>query len=1384
VTANVGQTASFTAAASGTPTPTVQWQVSTDGGSTWNDIAGATQTTFSFTVAASQDGNKYRAVFTNSAGSATSYSGTLSLSSATAGPSITTQPTNQTVPAGQGATFTAAASGSPTPTVQWQVSTDGGATWNNIAGATQATLNVPPASAQNGNQYRAVFSNNILVNGDFEGSTFTDAATGDVLPNGFSLGPPSPASLSKANVDTAVDTATFLGPQSGTHFMRFQSPANNGTRDCLYQDINTVAGQTYTVSFWVAITSTSVGNNLGLDPVWDENGANSQTLGNAFYLTPSNTGPVNYQFFSFTATASSNKTRLDFHGIDANGSILLDNIQVVATATTNAATLTVSNAPSITTQPSSQTVTAGQTASFTAAASGTPTPTVQWQLSTNGGATWNNIAGATATTFSITNTTASQSGAEYRAVFTNSAGSATSNAATLTVTVAPSITTQPTNQTVTAGQTATFTAAATGSPTPTVQWQVSTNGGSAWSNISGATATTFSVTNAATSQSGAKYRAVFTNGAGSATSNAATLTVNTPSGTTTATFRQGVAGYTGGQDAGITTQYAIYNGGNGVQYLNQPTLEIGTDGQGSVFESLIKFNSLNIPSNAVVSGASLTLTIVDWWGNTSVTGYYVKNAWSIADKTIGFIHRGNGLDWATPGALGQGTDLVAGKSFTLPTTNANGPQTFTINLDPAVVQNWIANPTADQGILLVTSAPRTVGVDTAENSTVSVRPLLKVTYSTGAATAPSVITQPTNQTVTAGQTATFTAAATGSPTPTVQWQLSTNGGSTWNNIGGATATTLSITNTTTSQSGAKYRAVFTNGAGSATTNAATLTVNAAAIAPSITTQPTNQTVTAGQTATFTAGATGSPTPTVQWQVSTNGGSTWGNISGATATTLSFATTTAQNGNQYRAVFTNSAGSATTTAATLTVNSPLAAPTIVTNPSNQTVAVGSTANFAAAASGNPTPTVQWQVSTGGAFTDIPGATSTTYSFIAVASQNGNQYRAVFTNSVGTATTTAATLTTTKGIIVGNGQTLEVNAGQTVNGVTVLPGGYLLVHAGGTDNGSFILGGVETVEAGGQAIGTTVDATGTTDGDLEIFGTGTNLILNNGYINVDQGGVINNTTINGDIIYVSGGGVANNTTIKAGGSMTVIGGGIANGTVLNGGTEWVRAGAVSNNPIVNNGGIENTLGGVVNNLTLNAGGSAGIDGTVNGATINGGAELDIVDGGAATGAIVDNGAFVFNISTTITFGGQLTGNGAMAVNGTGKLVVSTALNNNVAVSIGNSSTLELMAAANSNITFGYESTLKLDASLSFTGTLAATPGYLDVIDLGDIPYLAGVTSVQFVENAAHTEGTLTVSDQAGGGPTVQLTLLGDFSIGTFTTSADSANPNPGTLVKGPF
>ena len=293
-----------------------------------------------------------------------------------------------------------------------------------------------------------------------------------------------------------------------------------------------------------------------------------------------------------------------------------------------------------------------------------------------------------------------------------------------------------------------------------------------------------------------------------------------------------------------------------------------------------------------------------------------------------------------------------------------------------------------------------------------------VTTAQAQGTAPIVTQHPSNLTVIEGQQATFTAAATGTPTPSVIWQVSFDGGAVYHDIGWATTTTLTFT-TIASHNGYRFRARFTNSAGSATTAIAMLAVNPSGpAAPVITQNPSNLTVTEGQQATFTAAATGTPTPSVIWQVSFDGGAIYHDIGWATTTTLTFTTIASHNGYRFRARFTNSAGSATTAIAMLAVNpSGPAAPVITQNPSNLTVTEGQQATFTAAASGTPTPSVIWQVSFDGGviYHDIGWATTTTLTFTTIASHNGYLFRARFTNSVGSATTNIATLTLSTGVL---------------------------------------------------------------------------------------------------------------------------------------------------------------------------------------------------------------------------------------------------------------------------------------------------------------------------------------------------------------------------------
>src|SRR5205807_1131799 len=130
-------------------------------------------------------------------------------------------------------------------------------------------------------------------------------------------------------------------------------------------------------------------------------------------------------------------------------------------------------------------------------------------------------------------------------------------------------------------------------------------------------------------------------------------------------------------------------------------------------------------------------------------------------------------------------------------------------------------------------------------------------------------------------------------------------------IGGATAARYTTPATTASDNGNQFTVVVSNAAGSVTSEAAALTVNAAPVAPTITTQPASQMVTAGQTATFTVTATGTAPLTYQWQ---RNGTAIGAATAASYTTP--ATTAADNGNRSEERRVGTAGRATSNAAPL------------------------------------------------------------------------------------------------------------------------------------------------------------------------------------------------------------------------------------------------------------------------------------------------------------------------------------------------------------------------------------------------------------------------------------------------------------------------------------
>lgn len=265
--------------------------------------------------------------------------------------------------------------------------------------------------------------------------------------------------------------------------------------------------------------------------------------------------------------------------------------------------------------------------------------------------------------------------------------------------------------------------------------------------------------------------------------------------------------------------------------------------------------------------------------------------------------------------------------------------------------------------------------------------------------APTLSAQPTSQSVTVGQTATFTVVATGTAPLSYQWQK--NGAS----LGGATAASYTTPAVAMADNGETFQVVVSNAAGSMTSSAATLTVTASAVAPSITTQPASQTVSAGQTATFTVAATGTAPLTYQWS---KGGTA---ISGATAASYTTpATTSTDNGAQFTVKISNTAGNVTSNAATLTVSSTATAPAITTQPASLTVNVGQTATFTVVATGTAPLSYQW--SKGG--TALSGATAASYTTPATTSaDNGTQFTVKVSNTAGSATSSAATLTVNSG-----------------------------------------------------------------------------------------------------------------------------------------------------------------------------------------------------------------------------------------------------------------------------------------------------------------------------------------------------------------------------------
>ena len=619
----------------------------------------------------------------------------------------------------------------------------------------------------------------------------------------------------------------------------------------------------------------------------------------------------------------------------------------------NSATLTVAKeviAPFVTTHPDDQSVTEGQTATFSIEASGTDLE-YQWQKDST------DIPGATKTTYTTPVTTPDDDGSLFRCKVNNSAGSKISNTATLTVAkevIAPSITTHPDDQSVTEGQAATFSIEASGTDLE-YQWQKDST------DIPGATKITYTTPVTTPDDDGSLFRCKVSNSAGSKISNTATLTVAKEVIAPSITTHPDDQSVTEGQ----TATFSIEASGTDLEYQWQKdstdipgatkttytTPATTLDDDGSIFRCKVS----NSAGSKISNTATLTVakeviapSIITHPDDQSVT----------EGQTAIFSIEASGTDleyqWQK-----DSTD-IPGATKTTYTTPAT-----TLDDDGSIFRCKVNN---SAGSKISNTATLTVAEEVI---------------------APSIITHPDDQSVTEGQAATFSIEASGTDLE-YQWQKDST------DIPGATKTTYTTPATTLDDDGSIFRCKVNNSAGSKISNTATLTVAEEVIAPSIMTHPDDQSVTEGQTATFSIEASGTDLE-YQWQKDST------DITGATKTSYTTPEVTLDDdGSFFRCKVSNSAGTRISNSATLSVSD---VPIEITGqPDNKTVLEGQTALFSVSATGTNL-IYQWQKNGG----NISGAKSHNYTTPVLSeSDDGNVYRCVVSNSTGSVKSDSALL----------------------------------------------------------------------------------------------------------------------------------------------------------------------------------------------------------------------------------------------------------------------------------------------------------------------------------------------------------------------------------------
>ncbi|HOX59827.1 MAG TPA: immunoglobulin domain-containing protein [Candidatus Paceibacterota bacterium] len=650
-------------------------------------------------------------------------------------------------------------------------------------------------------------------------------------------------------------------------------------------------------------------------------------------------------------------------------------------ASSDPAMLTVIVAPTVTTQPVSQTVTQGGGVTFSVAASGSAPLSFQWR---KGGTP---ISGATGTSYSLSNVEAANAGT-YTVVVSNDAGSVTSGNAVLTVYVAPAITVQPVGQTLAAGSSATFSVTATGNPAPTYQWR--RNG----VNISGATGSSYTRSNIQSADVGL-YSVVVSNLVGAATSSEASLALtgaiafqdNFESGNmnqwttaaspatdlviSTAQNHTSGGSYSAAQDS--TGDHMYHNFGS---YSGHTKLSYYFYDDGSTAASAKSYIEVRSYSGGTYDPTKLTQVLAI--GKYNAVGANTGDVWDNKHYQLRVLYPSATYGWMNCATNAAVPNRSAGwHKFSIERLADGTTVNFTV--DDVATRTITGVTTRDWNTVLI-------GGGSGANAVTAYTDDVLVEYFDR----PSIVTQPVGQTVTVGNSATFSVVAADNP-QTYQWRH--NGV----NIAGATTASLTVNNAQAADAGS-YSVVVANGVGAvASANALLL------VAPVITTQPASRTNVESSTVTFTVAADGQTPLSYQWKRNGINLSNDGIVSGAQTATLTLTGITEADEASYTVGVTNAAGGVVSEAAYLSVTPLAIAPVITLQPVSQAVGAGATVTFIVEATGT-TPSYQWMFNGN----PITGATAASYTRSNVQDADSGEYTVVVANAAGSVTSEPATL----------------------------------------------------------------------------------------------------------------------------------------------------------------------------------------------------------------------------------------------------------------------------------------------------------------------------------------------------------------------------------------